>query len=122
MNCLQMHKDIQISITLKKDCNVLPVANLQEIPALLKDLAYTTTHPHSNQFTSAKPLPADASSKQLHLLTTIPNIGRKKAQILLEKFGHFKRISYATQDELAAVIGISSAKSIYDFFHTAVVA
>jgi ERCC4-type nuclease len=115
-----MHKEVQISITLKKDCNVLPVANLQEVPALLKDLAYTTTHPHTNQFTSAKPVPTDAASKQLHLLTIIPNIGRKKAQILLEKFGHFKRISYATQDELAAVIGVSSAKSIHDFFHRAV--
>jgi ERCC4-type nuclease len=117
-----MHKDLQISITLKKDCNVLPVANLQEVPALLKDLAYTTTHPQSNQFTSAKSLPTDAASKQLHLLTLIPNVGRKKGQILLEKFGHFKRISYATEDELAAVIGVTAAKSIYDFFHKAVVA
>lgn len=87
---------------------------------MLKDLAYTTTHPQNNQFTSAKSVPVDAASKQLHLLTIIPNIGRKKAQILLEKFGHFKRISYATQDELAAVIGVSSAKSIHEFFHKAV--
>jgi fanconi anemia-associated protein len=117
LECLGTHKDVQLAITLKKDHNVIPIANMQEVPALLQELAYAKMHPSNNQFTTAKAPPVDAASRQLHLFTVIPNIGRKKAQLLLEKFGHFKRLSYATKEEMASVIGNASANSIYDFFH-----
>jgi len=114
---LKQHKDVQTVATLKKDLNVIPVANMQEIPALLKDLAYAQSHPQNNHFSSTKEAPLDLASKQLHLMTLIPNVGRTKAQALVENFGTLKRISYANLEEMTAVVGFACASSVHNFFH-----
>jgi excinuclease ABC subunit C len=49
-------------------------------------------------------------------LETIPGIGEKTIVELLKKFKSVKRISAASQEELAAVVGNSRAKKIYDNF------
>jgi excinuclease ABC subunit C len=49
-------------------------------------------------------------------LETIPGIGEKTIVELLKKFKSVKRIAAASHEEIAAVIGDSRAKKIYDNF------
>ena len=51
-------------------------------------------------------------------LQTIPGMGEKKAKLLLQKFGSIYEISNQQADTLAKVVGVSVAKSIYNFFNS----
>ncbi|XP_059480605.1 Fanconi anemia core complex-associated protein 24-like [Neocloeon triangulifer] len=113
----QLYNSVQSLATLKLAKNVVPVSNLQEVPDLLKDLAQAAKNKNNNPFLVKIPLQVDLASKQISLLTKIPNVGRNKAQILVEHFFTIRRISYATEDELSVHIGKSSAESVYKFFH-----
>ncbi len=50
-------------------------------------------------------------------LETIPGIGEKTATELLKKFKSLKRIKAASQDQLTQIIGLSKAKTVYDYLH-----
>ncbi|XP_065333590.1 Fanconi anemia core complex-associated protein 24-like [Cloeon dipterum] len=120
-NCstTNLYKGVQTCATLKHDSNVIPVASLPELPVLLKDLAQTRSNKHLNPFLTVKSTPhtTDLASKQLALLTNIPNVGRKKAQLLVEKFVTIRRLSYATEEELTECAGSATAKAVFKFFH-----
>ncbi|WP_417619453.1 excinuclease ABC subunit UvrC [Oceanihabitans sediminis] len=51
-------------------------------------------------------------------LESIPGIGEKTIVDLLKHFKSVKRISHAKLDELEAVIGVSRAEKIYNYYHT----
>ncbi|KAL5515698.1 hypothetical protein EMCRGX_G000902 [Ephydatia muelleri] len=53
----------------------------------------------------------------LEAVQCLPKTGTVKGKALLEKFGSLRAISLATVKELAAVVGQSSAVSIYAYFH-----
>ena len=50
-------------------------------------------------------------------LTDIPGIGQKTAHDLLLRFGSVKQIGIQTLDDLAAAIGPSKARAVYDALH-----
>jgi excinuclease ABC subunit C len=50
-------------------------------------------------------------------LETIPGIGEKTIVELLKHFKSAKRISYAKLDELEAVVGVSRAEKIYNYYN-----
>ncbi len=50
-------------------------------------------------------------------IETIPGIGEKTMQALIRHFKSVKRLKLATLDEISAVIGLSKAKKITDFYH-----
>lgn len=52
------------------------------------------------------------------MLTNIPGVGKKRANLLLKKFGNIRNISLASVKELLFVEGITKpcAESIYDYF------
>ena len=50
-------------------------------------------------------------------LETIPGIGEKTIIELLKQLKSVQRISYATLDELEAVVGVSRAEKIYNYYH-----
>jgi excinuclease ABC subunit C len=52
------------------------------------------------------------------ILTGIPGVGKKRANLLLKKFGSIKNISSASAEELLFVEGITKlcAESIHDYF------
>jgi excinuclease ABC subunit C len=49
-------------------------------------------------------------------LETIPGIGEKTMITLLKHFKSVKRLSNASENEISAVVGVSKAKKIYDFY------
>lgn len=51
-------------------------------------------------------------------LETIPGIGDKTVVALLKHFKSAKRIAHAKLDELEAVIGVSRAEKVYNYYHT----
>ncbi|MFD2543125.1 excinuclease ABC subunit UvrC [Lacinutrix gracilariae] len=51
-------------------------------------------------------------------LESIPGVGDKTIVELLKKFKSVKRIANAKLDELEAVVGVSRAEKIYNFYHT----
>ena len=50
-------------------------------------------------------------------LETIPGIGEKTIIELLKQLKSVQRISYATLDELEAIVGVSRAEKIYNYYH-----
>ncbi|WP_452220030.1 excinuclease ABC subunit UvrC [Lacinutrix salivirga] len=50
-------------------------------------------------------------------LETIPGIGEKTIVELLKKFKSAKRVAHAKLDELEAVVGVSRAEKIYNYYH-----
>ncbi|MDA8940872.1 excinuclease ABC subunit UvrC [bacterium] len=50
-------------------------------------------------------------------LEAIPGIGEKTIIELLKQLKSVQRISYATLDELEAVVGVSRAEKIYNYYH-----
>jgi excinuclease ABC subunit C len=50
-------------------------------------------------------------------LESIPGIGEKTVEDLLKHFKSAKRVSYAKQDELEDVIGVSRAQKIYNYYN-----
>ncbi|SCY57045.1 excinuclease ABC subunit UvrC [Flavobacterium caeni] len=50
-------------------------------------------------------------------IESIPGIGEKTMQTLIKQFKSVKRLKMATQDEISAVIGLSKAKKITEFYH-----
>ncbi|TYB76010.1 excinuclease ABC subunit UvrC [Bizionia gelidisalsuginis] len=50
-------------------------------------------------------------------METIPGIGEKTIVDLLKAFKSAKRVAYAKLDELEAVIGVSRAEKIYNYYH-----
>lgn len=58
------------------------------------------------------------SKKQIQSeLDNIQGVGPKTKDALLKKFKSVKRIKGSSQEEIAAVVGESKGKIIYDFFH-----
>lgn len=49
-------------------------------------------------------------------IEAIPGIGEKTMQTLIKHFKSVKRLKMATQDEISAVVGLSKAKKITDFY------
>jgi excinuclease ABC subunit C len=49
-------------------------------------------------------------------IETIPGIGEKTMQTLIKHFKSVKRLKMATQNEISAVVGLSKAKKITDFY------
>jgi len=49
-------------------------------------------------------------------METIPGIGEKTMQALILHFKSVKRLKLASENEIAAVIGVSKAKKIYSFY------
>ena len=49
-------------------------------------------------------------------MDTIPGIGEKTMETLIKHFKSVKRLKSATQNEISAVVGISKAKKITDFY------
>jgi len=57
----------------------------------------------------------DLKSLQVQTLATLPGVGEKLAQKLLEHFGNIYRVVTASQEELAKVIGPKRAEKVYRF-------
>jgi excinuclease ABC subunit C len=51
-------------------------------------------------------------------METIPGIGEKTMLTLITHFKSVKRLKLATESEIAAVVGLSKAKKITDFYHS----
>ena len=51
-------------------------------------------------------------------IETIPGIGEKTMQTLIKHFKSVKRIKEATEIEISAVVGVSKAKKIHEFYKT----
>ncbi|MEM4336146.1 MAG: ERCC4 domain-containing protein [Candidatus Anstonellales archaeon] len=66
----------------------------------------------------ARRKPLTLSEQQLALIESIPMIGRKKAEALLEHFGSIKKLSNASVKQLSEVEGIGEkrAKIIFEIF------
>jgi excinuclease ABC subunit C len=50
-------------------------------------------------------------------LEEIPGIGEKTMLTLIKHFKSVKRLKSTTENEISAVVGVSKAKKIYDFYH-----
>ena len=50
-------------------------------------------------------------------LMTIPGVGKKRAEQLLQHFGSVKRVYDATQEELTGVVNEKTAEAIVNYFH-----
>ncbi|XP_015910708.1 Fanconi anemia core complex-associated protein 24 isoform X2 [Parasteatoda tepidariorum] len=53
----------------------------------------------------------------LKTLLAVPSLGETKSQAILLKFKSLRGICNASEEDLAKVIGPSSAKQVYNFFH-----
>jgi len=51
-------------------------------------------------------------------IETIPGIGEKTMLTLIKHFKSIKRMTQATENEISAVVGLSKAKKIIDFYKT----
>ena len=51
-------------------------------------------------------------------LETIPGVGEKTVVDLLKHFKSAKRVSEATKSELEAIIGVSRASKVYNYYHS----
>jgi ERCC4-type nuclease len=58
---------------------------------------------------------ADLKSLAIATLSTLPGVGEKLAQRLLERFGSIYRVVTASEEELASVLGERRAKRVYGF-------
>ena len=54
-----------------------------------------------------------------HTSEDIPGIGKERARVLLSYFGNLRRIKSATEEELAAVRGMTApaAAAVYAHYH-----
>lgn len=52
--------------------------------------------------------PKGRKSRQLYVLQSLPSIGKKRAETLLEHFGGIESVMTATEDQLAEVAGIGA--------------
>ena len=50
-------------------------------------------------------------------LETIPGVGETTVVELLKHFQSAKRVATATLDELEAVVGVSRAAKVYNYYH-----
>jgi len=52
--------------------------------------------------------PKGKKARQLYVLQSLPSIGKKRAETLLEHFGGVESVMSATEDELSEVVGIGA--------------
>ena len=57
-----------------------------------------------------------ADKQILRTLQAIPGVGEKKGKLLLDNFGSIYQIADQSGEDLAKVIGVSSASAVHNFF------
>ena len=60
----------------------------------------------------------NTEQQTIKTLCTIPNLGEKKAKLLLQKYGSIYEISNQPAETMAKVVGVSTATSVYNFLNS----
>ncbi|PNF27844.1 hypothetical protein B7P43_G09205 [Cryptotermes secundus] len=100
---------------------LIPVGNVSELPQLLVQMAYVECKSPRNPFKQWKKSCDDLAARQLKLFSLIPGVGEKKAQLLLDHFGHPQSLASVPEEmfiaKLTPIIGKSSSQNVYNFFY-----
>lgn len=83
--------------------------------------AYVECKSPRNPFKQRKKSCDDLAARQLKLFSLIPGVGEKKAQLLLDHFGHPQSLASVPEEmfiaKLTPIIGKSSSQNVYNFFY-----
>lgn len=75
----------------------------------------------TNPFKQRRKSHNELAAHQLKLLTIIPGVGDKKAELLLDHFGHPQGLASVPEEMLVAkltpIIGKSSAQNVHNFLY-----
>ncbi|XP_069701288.1 Fanconi anemia core complex-associated protein 24-like [Periplaneta americana] len=100
---------------------LIPIGSMSELPQMLLQLAYVECKSPSNPFKHKQKPSDDLAALQLKLFRLIPEVGEKKAKLLLEKFGHPQGIASVPKEMLIAkltpIVGEKSAQNIFNFYY-----
>ncbi|XP_063951008.1 Fanconi anemia core complex-associated protein 24-like [Lytechinus pictus] len=110
----QYFLDLQKFVVLELGMVLQPISSQTEAAGLLAQMVLEEQKPHANPF-RLKRRPQSLDSSLLATVQLIPKLGSVKARALLHKFGSIKNIAQASQQDLAAIVGVSHAKHIRNF-------
>lgn len=109
--------DLQKFVCMELDLAIVPVKTISEAAQLLAQMVRCEAKVNINPFCMKPKTVNSADAGILATATAVPGLGEKRARQLLEHFGSLHKIANATQENLASVVGNSTASSVYDFFH-----
>ncbi|XP_042860487.1 Fanconi anemia core complex-associated protein 24-like [Penaeus japonicus] len=113
----EQFSNLQKFVCVELDLAIVPVRTISEAAQLLAQMVTCEAKVNANPF-CMKPKTVNSSDAGILATTTaVPGLGEKRARQLLEHFGSLYKIANATQENLASVVGNSTASSVYDFFH-----
>lgn len=109
--------DFQKMVVMDCGMHIFPVINDKEAGDFIARMAQQDQTPSRNPF-QVKPgnytIPIDPAILQIVML--FPKIGESRAKILIQKFKNIRGIIDAPVSDLSAVVGLSTAKSLKQFF------
>ncbi|XP_076055704.1 Fanconi anemia core complex-associated protein 24-like [Oratosquilla oratoria] len=98
--------------------SIIPIETIEELCQLLAQLVMCEGKAQLNQFRMKPKAKKTIDVLVLEAAMTVPMLGQKKALLLLKKFGSLHAIAIAPENSLAEVVGVSTAASVYKFFHS----
>ncbi|XP_054715780.1 Fanconi anemia core complex-associated protein 24-like [Uloborus diversus] len=112
----QHFSSVQQFAVLELGLGIIPVSGIQECAHALVAIVRMGCEDKSVPFMMKRRAPP-IETYLLKTLLTVPSLGETKAQALLLKYKSLYNICNAKEEELSRIIGASSAKQVYNFFH-----
>ena len=106
---------IQKFVVLECNMCIFPMESSSQVVELLEQ-SVRNIKPNNHNFAAARHNFACTDSGILATIQTLPEIGNSKAKLLLETFGSVEAIVYATEYDLAKVVGKSAAHNLHSLF------
>ncbi|EDV25569.1 uncharacterized protein TRIADDRAFT_55800 [Trichoplax adhaerens] len=112
----QYYDQLQTSAVIEFGMVLLPIHSTNDIASYLSSLVNQATRPvyHNKFLVKRKPEPINQAV--VSTLKLLPSVGETKARLLLNRFHSIAGISHASVEELAEVIGSSSAVAVKKAF------
>ncbi|KAG8195573.1 hypothetical protein JTE90_002196 [Oedothorax gibbosus] len=112
----QYLSSVQKLAVLELGLGMVPVNGPEECCQALVAMVRMGSEEKSNPFMLRDRVPP-LETYLLRTLLTVPTLGETKAQALLLRFKSLLNICNASVEDLAKVLGTSSAQQVYNFFH-----
>ncbi len=100
-------QELQLHLLLTLGLKSLPVASLDQAAELAE---------RQRKSGGAKEQPVAEASDASVALMNIPSVSKKRAAILLDRFGSVKKIALASEQDLVAAVGKVAGASVHKFF------
>ena len=107
----QYVRELQIELALSGEAQLIIVNSLKDIALVVAGLVHTENH--SNPYTQRPKQSVTPDESLLSFVKSLPGVGDKKALELLKRFQSFHGIATASEADLAAVVGKSSASQLH---------